>query len=90
MKNCEDPIFRQIILIDGPTLLGRKRMADGAITRAAKGRSANAMDHRPDGLTMSLLFGALSNAAIYIAEHGASPEDYDKIKALINFHSNHD
>lgn len=88
MKNCEDPIFRQIILIDGPILLGRSRMANGAITQAAKGRSADVMERRPDGLTMSLLFGALSSAALYIAENGASPDDYNKIKALIDFHSN--
>jgi len=38
-------------------------------------------------MTMSLLFGALSSAAFYIAEHGAAPEDYHRIRALIEFHS---
>ena len=87
MANCEDPHFRQIILIDGPTLLGRSRMAEGAITIAAREETAKVLGRRPDGLTMSLLFGALSNAALYIAENGARPEDYVRIRELIEFHS---
>jgi len=87
MANCEDPHYRQIILIDAPTLLGRRRMTEGAITIAAREESAKVLGRRPDGLTMSLLFGALSNAALYIAENGASPSDYEKIRDLIAFHS---
>ena len=87
MQNCEDPYYRQIILIDAPTLLGRRAMTEGAITMAAREESAKVLGRRPDGLTMSLLFGALSSAAFYIAEHGAKPEDYDRIRALIEFHS---
>jgi len=86
MKNCEDPHFRQIVLLDGPTLLGRRRMMDGAITKAAREGSAEILGARPDGVTMFLLFGALSSAALYIAEHGAAPNDYEKIKNLIEFH----
>lgn len=87
MQNCEDEHFRQIILIDAPTLLGRHTVAEGAVTKAAREESAKVLGRRPDGLTMSLLFGALANAAFYIAEHGASPEDYDRIRALVEFHS---
>jgi AcrR family transcriptional regulator len=87
MAYCEDPHFRQIILIDAPTLLGRRRMTEGAMSVAGREESAKVLGRRPDGLTMSLLFGALSNAALYIAENGASPEDYETIKALIDFHS---
>jgi len=87
MANCEDPNFRQIILIDGPTLLGRRRMTEGAISVAARKESAKLMGRHPNGLTMSLLFGALSSAALYIAEHGADANDYDKIRELIEFHS---
>jgi len=87
MRNCEDPHFRQIILIDAPTLLGRRRMTEGAIATAAREESAKVLGRRPDGLTMSLLFGALSNAALFIGENGASEEDYNRIRALIEFHS---
>lgn len=87
MANCEDSHFRQIILIDGPTLLGRSRTTEGAIAVAAREETAKVLGRRPDGLTMSLLFGALSSAALYIAEKGASPEDYDRIRELIEFHS---
>jgi len=87
MQNCEDPHFRQIMLIDAPMLLGRGAMAQGAITMAAREESAKVLGRRPDGLTMSLLFGALSSAAFYIAEHGATPQDYERIRALIKFHS---
>lgn len=87
MKNCEDPHYRQIILIDAPNLLGRQYMSEGAMTIAAREESAKVMGRSPDGLTMSLLFGALSNAAFYIAENGASQSDYDRIRDLIEFHS---
>ena len=88
MANCEDPHFRQIILIDGPTLLGRRRLSEGAITTAVRQQAADMFGARPDGLTMTLLMGALSSAALYIAEQGATPEDYDKIRRLIEFYSN--
>lgn len=87
MRNCEDPHFRQIMLIDGPALLGRRRMTEGAISMAARMESAKVMGTKPDGITMSLLFGALSSAALYIAENGASPQDYERIRSLIEFHS---
>lgn len=87
MKNCEDPHYRQIILIDAPLLLGRRHVNEGPITTAAREESAKVLGRRPDGLTMSLLFGALSNAAFYIAENGASQKDYETIRELIEFHS---
>lgn len=87
MQNCEDPHYRQIILIDAPTLLGRCIVTEGAISAAAREKSAKVLGRRPDGITMSLLFGALSSAALYIAEHGAAAEDYDRIRALVEFHS---
>ena len=85
MKNCEDPHFRQIILIDGPTLIGRRRMMDGPINQAARRRTAEVMGRAADGLTMSMVMGALSSAALYIADQGASPEDYDKVRNLIEY-----
>ncbi len=87
MASCEDPHFRQIILIDAPNLLGHRKAMDGAITKAARERAAALFGRKPDGLTMNMLMGALTNAALYIAEHGADEQDYEKIRDLIDFHS---
>jgi len=87
MANCEDPHFRQIILIDAPTLLGRNRMAEGNVAKAARQRTAILFGRNPEGLSMTMLMGALSSAALYIAEHGSTAADYKKIRELIEFHS---
>ncbi len=87
MASCEDPHFRQIILIDAPNLLRHRNAMDGAITKAARERAAKLFGRKPDGLTMNMLMGALSNAALYIAENGATAQDYEKIRDLIDFHS---
>lgn len=87
MDHCEDPQFRQIILIDGPALLGSQRMMNGPITKAVRAHSQEVLGRKPDGLSMTMLMGALSNAALYIAQHGASRSDYDEISDLIKFHS---
>ncbi len=90
MANCEDAHFRQIMLIDGPNLLGHRRAMDGAINKATRERAAELFGRKPDGLTMTMLMGALSQAALYIAENGASSEDYKKIRDLVDFHSRRD
>lgn len=84
MKNCEDPQFRQIILIDGPVLLGRRRMTQGPITQAATRRMSRLFKNPPDRLILSMLLGSLSQAAIHIAENGARPTDYARIRELID------
>ncbi len=86
IAKCENPKFRQIMLIDGPVILGRKRMMDGPITKAVRMRTAKLFGSNPDGLSMNMLMAALSSAAIYIAENGSTEEDYDKIKNLIGFY----
>ena len=86
MKRCEDPEFRQIILIDSPMLLGKGRMVDGTITQGTKDRVAKIFGRAADGLSLNMLMGALSNAALHIAEHGASEDDYQMIRNLIDFH----
>ena len=88
MNRCEDPYFRQIILIDGPALLGNRRMMDGPVTKALRKNSAQIFGRKPDGLSMTMLMAALSSAALYIAENGAERDDYDKIRDLIEYHSN--
>jgi hypothetical protein len=62
-------------------------MMRGVIADAARERTAEIFDRSANSLSMNMLMGALSNAALYIAEHGATPEDYETIRKLINFHS---
>lgn len=88
MAHCEDPVFRQIILIDGPTVLGTGRQREGRITQAALENSAEIFGTKPDGLQAHMLMGALSYASLFIAENGAKPNDYEDIRELIKFFSN--
>lgn len=87
VQRCEDPHFRQIMLIDAPNLLGHRRTTEGAMTRSARYRTAKLLGKNPDGLAMNMLMGALSQAALYIGERGASAEDYGTIRELIDFYS---
>jgi len=84
---CEDPIFRQIILVDGPTVLGTGTLREGEITKAALKNSAQIFGTKPDGLRANMMLGALSYASLFIAEHGADTEDYKKIRDFINYFS---
>jgi len=87
MAHCEDPIFRQIILVDGPTVLGTGTLREGEITKAALKNSAQIFGTKPDGLRANMMLGALSYASLFIAEHGADTEDYKKIRDFINYFS---
>ena len=87
MQYCEDPHFRQIVLIDSPNLLGRSRRADGCIAKAAREYTAGIFGAGSDSLKVRMLMGALSHAALYIADHGASADDYDRIRDLIKYFS---
>jgi len=88
MEHCEDPEFRQIILIDGPTVLGTGRQREGRITQAALENSAEIFGTKPDGLKAHMLMGALSYASLFIAENGAKSNDYEEIREFIKFFSN--
>lgn len=85
MTRCEDPHFRQIMLIDGPVLISTMRPGESAVIKSSRERTAGIFGARPDGITMSLLMGALTEAAHYIAKHGASDRDYGKIRDLVDF-----
>lgn len=83
--HCEDPVFRQIILIDGPNVLGAGRQREGRIMQEALKNTAQLFDAKPEGLRAHMLMGALFYAARFIADNGADKNDYNNIRDLVKF-----
>ena len=68
---CNDPGFRQIVLIDSPNILGRDRWATSAVSlRAAAAGQQGAAGNRRHELTLRILRGAMAEAALALAEAG--------------------
>ena len=67
---CDDTGFRQILLVDGPTVLGRERWLSSAVPRSVESLLAtSSIQGRPiSGLAARMLVGALIEAALAIAE----------------------
>ena len=71
LRDCTDPQFRQIVLVDGPAVLGWKRWRDidaryfGALLRRsiAALRGSDRLSKRDDAL-VQLLLGACTEAAL--------------------------
>ncbi len=75
LELCRDPIFRRVVLVDAPAVLGRARWESSAVTRAAL-----ALFHDEDAggegggrLVARMLVAALAEAALAIAE-SADPD----------------
>lgn len=68
---CADPLFRQIVLIDAPVVLGRDRWVDSAVTHRVRalfaGERESGVDERSN-LAQRMLYGAFTQAALAIAE----------------------
>lgn len=68
---CEDSEFRRIVLIDSPNILGRERWAESPVTRTAAAlllETRDDLDRRSAEIVGRMLIGALSEAALAIAE----------------------
>ena len=70
---CDDPGFRQIVLVDSPAILGRDRWADSMVTRAAKAlvvdeAQQNVRRRYRQGLFARIIMAAFTEAALMIAE----------------------
>ena len=68
---CDDPGFRQIVLIDSPTILGRDRWVDNAVMQAAEAlltRQVSASSVQK-ALIIRMCLGAFAEAALMIAAH---------------------
>lgn len=78
---CDDPGFRQIVLIDSPNILGRERWATSPVTAKAHGIMTReqpetlAQQYRQQ-LISRMVIGALTEAALMVAE----AEDVDTAK----------
>ncbi len=68
---CSEPRFRQIALIDAPTVLGRDRWAEGSVAQTASAFLRGGVDAGVIGsseLATRILIAALAEAALFIAE----------------------
>ncbi len=70
LELCRDPIFRQIVLVDAPNVLGRARWESSPVTRAALAlfRDPEAGEGGSARLVARMLVAALGEAALVIAE----------------------
>lgn len=68
---CNEAGFRQIVLVDSPNILGRDRWVTSAVSQrvAALGRK-NAAGNRRHELELRMLRGAMTEAALALAESG--------------------
>lgn len=68
---CDDAHFRQIVLVDGPNILGRDRWTDSAVAGKAKELLASGSEEPKQfrtELQSRMMMGALAEAALMIAE----------------------
>ena len=68
---CRDPEFRQIVLIDSPTVLGRERWAQGSVWHAASAllrRQVLVESGEAGELAARMAMAALTEAALSIGE----------------------
>lgn len=70
---CDDPGFRQIVLVDSPAILGRDRWADSAVTQTAKAlvtdKSQKSVGKRyRQELIARIIMAACTESALMIAE----------------------
>ena len=70
---CDDPGFRQVVLIDSPNVLGRERWASSAVTEQVRSAmtASDAGSERERfraELLFSVVMGAFAEAALTVAE----------------------
>ena len=77
---CDDPAFRQIVLVDGANVLGRERWASSVVSQRALAmlqaeRDQSQSDFRSE-LVSRVLMGAFTEAAVMVA----AAEDLESAK----------
>ena len=70
---CDDPGFRQVVLIDSPNILGRERWGNSPVSLAVKSslavtEPANKTELFRQSLLHAVVMGAFAEAALTIAE----------------------
>jgi len=86
---CDDPAFRRIVLIDSPTVLGRERWADSAVSRRARqslqGLSGRGKSGQFRGeLLRRVLMASLAEAALCVGEAEDVPAAKKEAARLMN------
>ncbi len=70
---CEDPGFRQVVLIDSPNILGRERWGNSPVSMAVRNtlvanEPGDVADQFRQALLQAVVMGAFAEAALTIAE----------------------
>ncbi|AMO69796.1 MAG: AcrR family transcriptional regulator [Zhongshania aliphaticivorans] len=94
---CQQPGFVQIVLVDGPHILGRERLANTAVVKQVRAmlvqgqgglKIKSSLTKLDQEFAMRMLVGSLTEAALMV---GMNP-DYDSrtmIKRVFSLFSNH-
>lgn len=83
-----DPVFRQIVLVDAPTILGRERWEHSSVTQLALATLSSLFPQLRDEsrmLVARMLVAALTEAALALSEPGNSEKEsaFEEVSALI-------
>ncbi|WP_419536241.1 TetR/AcrR family transcriptional regulator [Endozoicomonas sp.] len=85
---CDDPGFRQIVLIDSPTILGRERWKKSPVTARAESllinRQEGDKEHYRQKLLSRMAIAAMAEAALMIAEAEDIQLAKQEAKAVVN------
>ena len=77
LKKCLDPKFRQIVLLDSPTLLGRDRWVNSNITQKSLELFFGDVSKKHDPevtLQKRMIIAAMTELAVFVAEY-QTPEN---------------
>ena len=88
MRFGRDPVFRQIVLVDAPTILGRERWADSPVVKRALDLLCALfpqLSPETRSLIAQMAVAALTEAALSLAEPGneAKERAFDEVSAFI-------
>ena len=85
---CDDPGFRQVVLIDSPTILGRERWKKSPVTVRAESllinRQEGEKEHYRQKLLSRMAIAAMAEAALMIAEAEDIQLAKQEAKAVVN------
>ena len=92
LKLCQEPEFRRIVLVDGPTVLGRERMSHSRVTEWTLDRFRQRFEGQGKSryqaeLIGRMMMGAMSEAGLFIGNaddpEQASKEAHELVQALV-------
>ncbi len=85
---CDDPGFRQVVLIDSPTILGRERWKKSPVTARAESllinRQEGDKEHYRQKLLSRMAIAAMAEVALMIAEAEDIKQAKEEAKEVVN------